>query len=424
MEEHHPIPESVQIGLDLDAGPDSKQHCDQNTGQDLSPNRYEDADQAKEAWLAQKSDQVACGNADEDVDKDADEDADEEAHEDIHGNVCEEAVQGTTQQPEDSSAAHASGANSSTDVPVETLNVVRWSRKPVFQEEQPEHLTWLIHSKTVPGRDARVCTTPDIQTELQSAHRQAYDDHLCTITSNRTSFRKGRVMLDSSVPIKTCGGQERPRVLWRAVHDGMPHGGIGARSLGLVETDGIFFQRFLQNHLVWICRQPSPFISVANKRDKALSMAAAFAARGRTGIRILEISSVGEHWEHGQSRLWDVMALLASFHLEQKIFYEHEYLVERSIPSQHIIKSYDWDFVLKHWANAQDEAMKQECVYANQKADYQRKKRKKAEEKAEEKRKREEEVNVTDEHEQPEREVKRRCNLYNAVIAGKQGDGS
>lgn len=69
-----------------------------------------------------------------------------------------------------------------------------------------------------------------------------------------------------------------------------------------------------------------------------------FEARGETGIKILEIDSVGTYWDHKKSRLWDVEHLIRRFRISSMPFFEAEYLVENAIPPEHI-KHHDWEKV-------------------------------------------------------------------------------
>jgi hypothetical protein len=122
----------------------------------------------------------------------------------------------------------------------------------------------------------------------------------------------------------------------------MPFDGIGARGHELITTNGLFFQRYVQNHIIWLCRQPSPFLSTSSELWRAVSFAAAFEARGSTGIKLLEISTTGQYWDHHISRLWEVNHLLEAFHLPKHEYHKNEYLVENFIPKEHIT-IFDWD---------------------------------------------------------------------------------
>jgi hypothetical protein len=149
--------------------------------------------------------------------------------------------------------------------------------------------------------------------------------------------------MDIALTIRTCVGSKRPATLFRAIHDGMPHGGIGARGLELTTTNGLFFQRYVQNHFTWNCRQPSPFLSTSCERNRAVKFAIAFANKGHTGVKVLEIKTTGKYWDHHISRLWDVKHLLTEFRLRHKDYHKHEYLVENVIPKEHITRVYNWD---------------------------------------------------------------------------------
>lgn len=116
----------------------------------------------------------------------------------------------------------------------------------------------------------------------------------------------------------------------------MPFEGIAARGFEIVNTTGLFFQYHVQNHLSWICRQPSPFLSISSEKWRAVSFAAAFH-------KLLEIDSTGEDWDHNISRLWNVEDVCGIFGLKFQEYHRNEYLVESFTPQKHITRIYDLD---------------------------------------------------------------------------------
>lgn len=243
-----------------------------------------------------------------------------------------------------SSPASGPDVSSHSDIPVEVLDVVRWARDKTPYHDWPDAPAWLVHSKAneYTGTNAKVWTTSEFLAELRTSHSLAFQQCPQASITHTGGFIHGQALRDISVPIRTCVGATRPRFLYRAVHDRMPHEGIGARGLKLFTTNGLFFQRHLQNHFAWICRQPSPFLSTSSELRRAVNFAAAFEARGYTGIKLLKISTTGEYWDHHLSRLFEVRHLLQALKLGSRIWHRNEYLVENAIPREHIV-AYDWE---------------------------------------------------------------------------------
>lgn len=237
-----------------------------------------------------------------------------------------------------------SGLSRSDGIPVEQFDAVLWARKPCGHNDSPKAKAWLVRTDAIgeTGTNAKVWTSPEFIATLRSVHPASFQQNPNVAKVRVGGFKYGRPLINVSVALHTCAGEARPRTLYRAIHDQMPFDGIGARGLEVVTTNGLFFQRHLQNHFTWICRQPSPFLSTSSERWRAVSFAAAFDARGHTGIKVLEISTTGEHWDHHISRLWEVRHLLEDFRLPRHEYHKNEYFVENLIPKEHIT-IYDWD---------------------------------------------------------------------------------
>ncbi|KAK4234645.1 hypothetical protein C8A03DRAFT_18498 [Achaetomium macrosporum] len=77
------------------------------------------------------------------------------------------------------------------------------------------------------------------------------------------------------VTLRTLGSTQRPRYLYRVVHDDMPFRGLKARGYGTVVADPLFFQIFIQKYLEWDCQSKSPFLSLGTTIDKVLGFTAA-----------------------------------------------------------------------------------------------------------------------------------------------------
>ncbi|KAI0869902.1 hypothetical protein GGS24DRAFT_477216, partial [Hypoxylon argillaceum] len=67
--------------------------------------------------------------------------------------------------------------------------------------------------------------------------------------ASRGGFRTGRALEQLALPISTCGGRDRPPILYRVVHDGQPHGGMKARGFGLVKVTHETFQVLFDKHI-------------------------------------------------------------------------------------------------------------------------------------------------------------------------------
>lgn len=233
-------------------------------------------------------------------------------------------------------------------IPREELQVVKWSKDPCVYSEEPDVRAWLVKS-AVTKVGFKVWTSSAFMKEIEAIHPDACRTNLVhTGRPRRYGFVNGASLSELSTRIITCTGEDRPTWLWRAVHDGMPHGGIRARGHDRVLNDTVFFQRHLQSHLVWRSRRLSPFISTSSALHRAVRFAAMFEARKQTGIKILMILTVGRHWDHGKSRLWCLTDLMPRLGLAPAEHNRYEYLVENSIPPQHI-KTFDWDSVKDVW---------------------------------------------------------------------------
>jgi len=110
-----------------------------------------------------------------------------------------------------------------------------------------------------------------------------------------------------------------------------------------VQPDFLDFQIHLENHLDWYNWNPSPFLSATSDRSKAVRLCETFAAKHRTGVKLLKIDTWKPGWEHNAQRLWDLTELVYAFNLEWKAHYSDEYLIEQSIPSGSVLFRIDWE---------------------------------------------------------------------------------
>ena len=110
-----------------------------------------------------------------------------------------------------------------------------------------------------------------------------------------------------------------------------------------VQPDSLDFQIHLENHLDWLNRNPSPFLSATSDLSKAVRHCRKFKARHCTGVQLLKIDTQKPGSEHNIQRLWDLRELVHAFGLEWKLYYWDEYLIEQSIPYTSVLLREDWD---------------------------------------------------------------------------------
>ncbi|KAM7193669.1 hypothetical protein V8F20_008306 [Naviculisporaceae sp. PSN 640] len=231
---------------------------------------------------------------------------------------------------------------------------MRWTKKKVRQARHPEIDVWMADTTTDPDRSTRVYVREGSK-DLRSIkyHYRQYLRGL-NLRSRSTGFVKARALRQVAMYIQTCGSAEgdgpyRPEFVYRAVHDGQPHGGIKARGYGIAgrEPDPFYFQIFLQHHLAWRSRQLSPFMSVTNSLEKAVRICAYYYARGMSGIRILKIRTSGPGWKHWDMKMWDVEDLVAKFRLTKHWYFENEWVIENEIPASAVLKTTTLDDIVR-----------------------------------------------------------------------------
>ncbi|KAK3323327.1 hypothetical protein B0T19DRAFT_485721 [Cercophora scortea] len=234
-------------------------------------------------------------------------------------------------------------------VPVEEIQIVRWNRNDVRQDDDPDCEVWMARSEVIPGKNTRVWIKKDSPKLQEICHKYSIPSNRLIIQPTFCYFLKGRPLMEVATTIRTAGGAGRPKIVYRTVHDDHPFEGIKARGLGQRETDPLYFQWMLQRHLVWICRDESPFLSVTNDYDRALVMAAAYAMRSRTGVRILKIQTdgPGKSWDHKRQRMWHVPSLVGKLGLTSHRYFASEWVVENSIPAESVVRTEDWETLFR-----------------------------------------------------------------------------
>ncbi|OHW97593.1 hypothetical protein CSPAE12_03646 [Colletotrichum incanum] len=172
----------------------------------------------------------------------------------------------------------------------------------------------------------------------------AFPNHLRFISTSRNHGAvNGIALISSSHKLLRFHEFLRPRTLYRVIHGGQPDNGLKSR-LGR-GSDPIFFQLHLQKHLRWRCRESSPFLSATNSWKKAMIIAAVYAARAFTGLRIIKFKTSGLGWNHGIQRLWSARSLIRQLGLnkDDRPYFNNEFLIEHSIPQESIIARFEWE---------------------------------------------------------------------------------
>lgn len=162
--------------------------------------------------------------------------------------------------------------------------------------------------------------------------------------ARRGGFVNGRPMLNPSIPILTCTGSARPRILYRVVHNQQPHYGRKARGYGIVKITPLLFKMLVDKHLNWKCRQPSPFMSTTDSWVKVRTIARTLQEHGYKGIQVIKFKSSGPGWDHESQRLFYAPNLIDSFRTRGywvKPYMKDDYLLESHIPPQSIRKVKD-----------------------------------------------------------------------------------
>ncbi|KAJ2979823.1 hypothetical protein NUW58_g7102 [Xylaria curta] len=223
-------------------------------------------------------------------------------------------------------------------VPYEHFNVALFERSPVEYFVRPQCGVFLVKSTIDPCLKVKVWWTREGYEQLKRIYPDlpAFEE-----TDWHGSFVNGRPLVNSAVPVFTCAGPERPRILFRVVHDGQPHDGMKARGYGLVDITPINFQILVDKHLRWSSRHLGPFLSATSCRKKARRMVDVYRRLGETGIRIIIFKTSGPGWDHKAQRLFFVPLLgkyLHSRDYQSTAHMETEYLVESHTPPESIMK--------------------------------------------------------------------------------------
>ncbi|KAI0844230.1 hypothetical protein F5Y00DRAFT_256179 [Daldinia vernicosa] len=227
-------------------------------------------------------------------------------------------------------------------IPIEKVLIPRYGEQRVAQASMPDVEAWVVNSKLDKGIPFKLWMKPEMHKKLQAWYPNLPNAEDITHSGG---FLRGRPMLETAITIETCGGDNRPKKLYRVVHTRQPFEGIKARGYGTVEINPLHFQVLVQKHLNWHCSSPSPFLSVTDNLDKLTVIAAVCEARGFTGIEVLEIDPAHSSWDHRHQRLWNTKYLVDKFDtqiLQRRMFLHHEFLVENMIPPESILGRHPW----------------------------------------------------------------------------------
>ncbi|KAK0641928.1 hypothetical protein B0T16DRAFT_461952 [Cercophora newfieldiana] len=230
-------------------------------------------------------------------------------------------------------------------VPVETIQVVRWGTEDKRQRDNPDVKVWQTQTQ-VPLFASGTRVWVENGSNLLDEMCEMHGTEIKRVISRHTSggFVKGRPLRDVSVPVSTCGGEGRPRYVYRAIHRGNERveltsfGGIKARGFGRRETDALAFQNDVQKHINPTSHHKSPFMSVVDSLPKALDWCESYRDHGYDGIELLKIKTSGPEWDHKKQRLWKLAHLASTFGFRVTSRNDHEYLIENSIPPDAVVR--------------------------------------------------------------------------------------
>ncbi|KAK0621809.1 hypothetical protein B0T17DRAFT_509126 [Bombardia bombarda] len=206
----------------------------------------------------------------------------------------------------------ASNGPDTPNTTADDVTVVRWQSKWERQTQDTDMEVFMVESSL--GHKgiriwARGLTSNATLQELCSIYKVAPTVFAFEAWKLRGGFTIGKGLLEASVNIQSCGNN-LPATVYRVVHDAQPFGGTKARGFSWLSTTPFDFQILLQRHLNWRCRQPSPFVSVTDDIRKAARVAAAYAVRGCTGIKVVKIDTSGEDWRNRRVKMWHVESLV------------------------------------------------------------------------------------------------------------------
>lgn len=144
---------------------------------------------------------------------------------------------------------------------IEAEKVARWSELGVKQKKNRDCDVWMM------GKDRRIRIRKGSQRMEELLQTLEMNTKNVVFKTIRAGFLEGRRLENDIATIRTSPG---PSIAFRAVDEGQPFGGIKARGYGTWKTNRTFFQRDVQNHLNWKCREKGTFMSIINDYDTAI----------------------------------------------------------------------------------------------------------------------------------------------------------
>ncbi|ETS87583.1 hypothetical protein PFICI_01411 [Pestalotiopsis fici W106-1] len=238
-------------------------------------------------------------------------------------------------------------------VPQETYQVLHCKHNETAIEDEPEITAWVKRTKINPVHPFVVWAKGDTS-ELTQLYQDLPKETTHGYPSSGISF--GRAMISPSIDITTAGGENLPRYLWRATHDGQPYGGL--RSRGQNGAPPPYFAAQFILHCNWKSRDPSPFMSWTSEKGSAYFVAASYQARGYNNVKVTRVDTQGEGWDRERQKIWRVASLVNALKypgLAGRDVLMHEYLIENSVPEE-AIESFNWLALVKKSLEAQDKA--------------------------------------------------------------------
>ncbi|KAI0452332.1 hypothetical protein F5B21DRAFT_527057 [Xylaria acuta] len=226
-------------------------------------------------------------------------------------------------------------ARANSYVPTERIQVALFGMSVVRYTKVPDAKGWIVKKKADPHKPFGLWLLP----EERDVVCQIYPT-IPNVEEGKGAFIWGYPLRNLAISIHTCGTSgDRPKRLYRLTHDGQPHGGKKPRGHGLVGVDPFSFHVFFLKHLEWRCRNPSPFLSVTDDREKISHMYEIYQRRGYQNIKLITFRSYGPGWDHKKQRLYHVPTLAWELgRMPCMPFMDREFIIDGEIPHQSITK--------------------------------------------------------------------------------------
>lgn len=230
-----------------------------------------------------------------------------------------------------------------------TLNVAFFGCNKWEIKMWPHFIGWAVKTKPS-GRSKgassyKVILLPEAIRKLQDRKSPIlFSPRLELGGSKIEDFKRGRPLISLSTPIRARVGSNRPRLLYRAVHDKQPGNGLRARGFGTTRTDQLSFMLQFHHHLIWNCRDASPFMSTTTSCAKAATVAAWYERNGFSNVEVLVIKVDESKWPT-RSKIWHVGRIAARLDLPKRLNsadYDREYLIENFIPESCVTR-FRWE---------------------------------------------------------------------------------